>query len=131
MCEPRHRSGALLWPLSWLPASLQRFLVAVCDTLFQALGPGASYATRFSALTILCSLAEVFPDVQGEAPVGRSRGWGASGMQASCCLGVVLWRTQRLGRGSSALHSIYPVPQRPQLLPSGFLLGISEQRWWP
>ncbi|XP_054977964.1 thyroid adenoma-associated protein isoform X2 [Sorex araneus] len=45
----------------------QHFLAAVCDTLFQALGPGASYATKFSALTILGSLAEVFPCAQETA----------------------------------------------------------------
>lgn len=42
--------------------SLQRFLAAVCDTLFQALGPGSSYAAKFSALTLLGSITEVFPE---------------------------------------------------------------------
>lgn len=39
----------------------KKFMSSVCDSLFEALFPGSSYSTRFSALTILVSIAEVFP----------------------------------------------------------------------
>lgn len=39
---------------------------SVCNILFEALFPGSSYSTRFSALTILGSVAEVFPDPEGK-----------------------------------------------------------------
>ncbi|XP_012583035.1 PREDICTED: thyroid adenoma-associated protein isoform X1 [Condylura cristata] len=45
-------------------ASLQQyqtFMSSVCNILFEALFPGSSYSTRFSALTILGSIADVFP----------------------------------------------------------------------
>ncbi|XP_038607456.1 thyroid adenoma-associated protein [Tachyglossus aculeatus] len=47
----------------------QGFLSSVCSRLFEALFPGSSHATRFSALTILSSLAEMFPASDGDAPV--------------------------------------------------------------
>ncbi|XP_021508522.1 tRNA (32-2'-O)-methyltransferase regulator THADA [Meriones unguiculatus] len=49
-------------------ASLQQyknFMSSVCNILFEALFPGSSYSTRFSALTILGSVAEVFPVSEG------------------------------------------------------------------
>lgn len=39
---------------------------SVCDILFEALFPGSSYSTRFSALSILGSVAEVFPVSEGK-----------------------------------------------------------------
>ncbi|XP_050002100.1 tRNA (32-2'-O)-methyltransferase regulator THADA isoform X2 [Alexandromys fortis] len=50
------------------PVSLQQyknFMSSVCDILFEALFPGSSYSTRFSALSILGSVAEVFPVSEG------------------------------------------------------------------
>ncbi|XP_006839467.1 PREDICTED: thyroid adenoma-associated protein [Chrysochloris asiatica] len=44
----------------------KHFMSSVCNSLFEALFPGSSYPTRFSALTILSSVADVFP-----APEGR------------------------------------------------------------
>uniref|UniRef100_F6XB74 tRNA (32-2'-O)-methyltransferase regulator THADA n=1 Tax=Ornithorhynchus anatinus TaxID=9258 RepID=F6XB74_ORNAN len=44
-----------------VPCLWQGFLSSVCSRLFEALFPGSSHATRFSALTILSSLAEMFP----------------------------------------------------------------------
>ncbi|XP_058523993.1 thyroid adenoma-associated protein [Ochotona princeps] len=39
----------------------KKFMSSICDSLFEALFPGSSYSTRFSALTILDSIADVFP----------------------------------------------------------------------
>lgn len=39
---------------------------SICNSLFEALFPGSSYPTRFSALTILGSIAEVFPVLEGK-----------------------------------------------------------------
>lgn len=39
---------------------------SICNSLFEALFPGSSYPTRFSALTILGSIAEVFPVPEGK-----------------------------------------------------------------
>ncbi|GAB1301371.1 Thyroid adenoma-associated protein homolog [Apodemus speciosus] len=46
----------------------KNFISSVCNILFEALFPGSSYSTRFSALTILGSIAEVFsvPEVLGK-----------------------------------------------------------------
>eukprot|EP00074_Homo_sapiens_P057927 XP_006712129.1 thyroid adenoma-associated protein isoform X4 [Homo sapiens] len=38
----------------------KNFMSSICNSLFEALFPGSSYSTRFSALTILGSIAEVF-----------------------------------------------------------------------
>uniref|UniRef100_A0A8C5P5R4 tRNA (32-2'-O)-methyltransferase regulator THADA n=1 Tax=Jaculus jaculus TaxID=51337 RepID=A0A8C5P5R4_JACJA len=49
-------------------ASLQQyknFMSSICSILFEALCPGSSYSTRFSALTILGSIADVFPVLEG------------------------------------------------------------------
>ncbi|XP_058407325.1 thyroid adenoma-associated protein isoform X1 [Diceros bicornis minor] len=43
----------------------KNFMSSICNTLFEALFPGSSYPTRFSALTILGSIAEVFPVPEG------------------------------------------------------------------
>lgn len=39
---------------------------SVCNILFEALFPGSSYSTRFSALSILGSVAEVFAVSEGK-----------------------------------------------------------------
>ncbi|XP_036118524.1 thyroid adenoma-associated protein [Molossus molossus] len=44
----------------------KNFMSAICNSLFEALFPGSSYPTRFSALTILGSIAEVFPVTEGQ-----------------------------------------------------------------
>ncbi|XP_008936005.1 PREDICTED: thyroid adenoma-associated protein [Merops nubicus] len=41
------------------------FMSSLCDRLFEALFPGSSHPTRFSALTILGSLAEIFSVPKG------------------------------------------------------------------
>ncbi|XP_042531416.1 thyroid adenoma-associated protein isoform X1 [Dipodomys spectabilis] len=41
------------------------FMSSICSSLFEALFPGSSYPTRFSALTILGSIADVFPVLEG------------------------------------------------------------------
>ncbi|XP_013213722.3 tRNA (32-2'-O)-methyltransferase regulator THADA [Ictidomys tridecemlineatus] len=43
----------------------KNFMSSICNSLFEALFPGSSYSTRFSALTILGSIAEVFPVSEG------------------------------------------------------------------
>ncbi|XP_055395917.1 tRNA (32-2'-O)-methyltransferase regulator THADA isoform X4 [Bubalus kerabau] len=43
----------------------KNFMSSICNSLFEALFPGSSYPTRFSALTILGSIAEVFPVPEG------------------------------------------------------------------
>ncbi|XP_060042928.1 tRNA (32-2'-O)-methyltransferase regulator THADA isoform X2 [Erinaceus europaeus] len=43
----------------------KNFMSSICNTLFEALFPGSSYSTRFSALTLLGSIAEVFPAPEG------------------------------------------------------------------
>ncbi|XP_073905688.1 tRNA (32-2'-O)-methyltransferase regulator THADA isoform X8 [Castor canadensis] len=43
----------------------KNFMSSICSSLFEALFPGSSYSTRFSALTILGSIAEVFPVLEG------------------------------------------------------------------
>ncbi|KAL1782981.1 thyroid adenoma-associated protein isoform X1 [Sigmodon hispidus] len=50
------------------PVSLEQyknFMSSICNILFEALFPGSSYSTRFSALSILGSVAEVFPVSEG------------------------------------------------------------------
>ncbi|XP_040594648.1 thyroid adenoma-associated protein [Mesocricetus auratus] len=50
------------------PVSLEQyknFMSSVCNILFEALFPGSSYSTRFSALSILGSVAEVFAVTEG------------------------------------------------------------------
>uniref|UniRef100_A0A8C2UVG2 tRNA (32-2'-O)-methyltransferase regulator THADA n=1 Tax=Chinchilla lanigera TaxID=34839 RepID=A0A8C2UVG2_CHILA len=47
----------------------KNFMSSICNSLFEALFPGSSYSTRFSALTILGSIAEVFPAVEGRVQV--------------------------------------------------------------
>uniref|UniRef100_A0A8C8S7C6 tRNA (32-2'-O)-methyltransferase regulator THADA n=1 Tax=Pelusios castaneus TaxID=367368 RepID=A0A8C8S7C6_9SAUR len=42
------------------------FMSSICDKLFEALFPGSSHPTRFSALTILGSIAEVFSVPEGQ-----------------------------------------------------------------
>lgn len=41
---------------------------SLCDRLFDVLFPGSSHPTRFSALTILGSIAEIFSGPKGENP---------------------------------------------------------------
>ncbi|XP_067421161.1 tRNA (32-2'-O)-methyltransferase regulator THADA [Emydura macquarii macquarii] len=51
-------------------ATLQQykdFMSSVCDKLFEALLPGSSHPTRFSALTILGSIAGIFSVPEGQA----------------------------------------------------------------
>nr|XP_020144183.1 thyroid adenoma-associated protein isoform X3 [Microcebus murinus] len=43
----------------------KNFMTSICNSLFEVLFPGSSYSTRFSALTILVSIAEVFPVLEG------------------------------------------------------------------
>ncbi|KAM6432906.1 tRNA (32-2'-O)-methyltransferase regulator THADA [Rhynochetos jubatus] len=45
------------------------FMSSVCDRLFESLFPGSSHPTRFSALTILRSIAEIFSVQKGQAQV--------------------------------------------------------------
>ncbi|XP_067149238.1 tRNA (32-2'-O)-methyltransferase regulator THADA [Apteryx mantelli] len=45
------------------------FMSSVCDRLFEALFPGSSHATRFSTLTILGSIAEIFSVQKGQTQV--------------------------------------------------------------
>ncbi|KFQ14598.1 Thyroid adenoma-associated protein, partial [Leptosomus discolor] len=45
------------------------FMSSVCDRLFEVLFPGSSHPTRFSALTILGSVAEIFSVPKGQAQV--------------------------------------------------------------
>ncbi|XP_075605249.1 tRNA (32-2'-O)-methyltransferase regulator THADA isoform X3 [Balearica regulorum gibbericeps] len=45
------------------------FMSSVCDRLFEALFPGSSHPTRFSALSILGSIAEIFYVPKGQAQV--------------------------------------------------------------
>ncbi|KAM9382784.1 tRNA (32-2'-O)-methyltransferase regulator THADA [Phaethornis superciliosus] len=45
------------------------FMSSVCDRLFEVLFPGSSHPTRFSALTILGSVAEIFSVPQGQAQI--------------------------------------------------------------
>ncbi|NXW24302.1 THADA protein, partial [Circaetus pectoralis] len=45
------------------------FMSSVCDRLFEVLFPGSSHPTRFSALTILGSVAETFSVPKGQAQV--------------------------------------------------------------
>ncbi|NXL50573.1 THADA protein, partial [Podilymbus podiceps] len=47
------------------------FMSSVCDRLFEALFPGSSHPTRFSALSILGSIAEIFSVPKGQAQVFR------------------------------------------------------------
>lgn len=44
----------------------KNFMSSICNSLFEALFPGSSYSTRFSALTILGSIAEVFHVPEGK-----------------------------------------------------------------
>ncbi|NXK12759.1 THADA protein, partial [Herpetotheres cachinnans] len=45
------------------------FMSSVCDRLFEVLFPGSSHPTRFSALTVLGSIAEIFSVPKGQAQV--------------------------------------------------------------
>ncbi|XP_074753207.1 tRNA (32-2'-O)-methyltransferase regulator THADA [Athene noctua] len=45
------------------------FMSSVCDRLFEVLFPGSSHPTRFSALSILGSIAEIFSVPKGQAQV--------------------------------------------------------------
>ncbi|NXY70964.1 THADA protein, partial [Glareola pratincola] len=45
------------------------FMSSVCDRLFEVLFPGSSHPTRFSALSILGSIAEIFSAPKGQAQV--------------------------------------------------------------
>ncbi|NXY18217.1 THADA protein, partial [Atrichornis clamosus] len=45
------------------------FMSSVCDRLFEVLFPGSSHPTRFSALSILDSIAEIFSVPKGQAQV--------------------------------------------------------------
>ncbi|KAK1210057.1 THADA protein, partial [Pygoscelis papua] len=45
------------------------FMSSVCDRLFEALFPGSSHPTKFSALSILGSIAEIFSVPKGQAQV--------------------------------------------------------------
>ncbi|KAK2535660.1 Thada [Columba guinea] len=45
------------------------FMLSVCDKLFEALFPGSSHPTRFSALSILGLIAEIFSAPKGQAQV--------------------------------------------------------------
>lgn len=49
----------------------QDFLSSLCDRLFEALFPGSSHPTRFSALSILGSVAEIFSVQKGQEQVFR------------------------------------------------------------
>ncbi|NWR67063.1 THADA protein, partial [Bucorvus abyssinicus] len=45
------------------------FMSSLCDRLFEVLFPGSSHPTRFSVLTILGSIAEIFSGPKGQAQV--------------------------------------------------------------
>ncbi|XP_065609533.1 tRNA (32-2'-O)-methyltransferase regulator THADA [Cyrtonyx montezumae] len=47
------------------------FMSSLCDRLFEALFPGSSHPTRFSALSILGSIAEIFSVPKGQEQVFR------------------------------------------------------------
>uniref|UniRef100_A0A8B9C1M9 tRNA (32-2'-O)-methyltransferase regulator THADA n=1 Tax=Anser brachyrhynchus TaxID=132585 RepID=A0A8B9C1M9_9AVES len=57
----RHPSGIL--------QQYNDFMSSVCDRLFEALFPGSSHSTRFSALTILGSVAEIFSVPKGQVHI--------------------------------------------------------------
>ncbi|XP_043929634.1 thyroid adenoma-associated protein [Protopterus annectens] len=56
-----------------LALSLQQykdFLFSVCDILFEALFPGASFPTMFSVLNILRLMADIYPSSGGQSQIG-------------------------------------------------------------
>lgn len=61
---------------------------SVCDRLFEVLFPGSSHPTRFSALTILGSVAEIFSVPKGERPHLKGVGMGVTDKRlfVSCSL---------------------------------------------
>ncbi|XP_030105663.1 tRNA (32-2'-O)-methyltransferase regulator THADA isoform X3 [Mus musculus] len=62
---PDSENGSIREQPSVTLQQYKNFMSSVCNILFEALFPGSSYSTRFSALTILGSVAEVFPDPEG------------------------------------------------------------------
>ncbi|NWU75455.1 THADA protein, partial [Onychorhynchus coronatus] len=61
-------SSTTMHPLGILQ-QYKDFMSSVCDRLFEVLFPGSSHPTRFSALSILESIAEVFSVPKGQAQV--------------------------------------------------------------
>ncbi|XP_055671940.1 thyroid adenoma-associated protein isoform X1 [Falco peregrinus] len=47
----------------------KEFMSSVCDRLFEALFPGSSHPTRFSSLTVLGSVAEIFSVPEGQVRI--------------------------------------------------------------
>ncbi|XP_025029954.1 thyroid adenoma-associated protein homolog, partial [Python bivittatus] len=43
------------------------FISSVCSILFESLFPGSSHPTRFTALTLLGTIAEIFPNSEGQS----------------------------------------------------------------
>ncbi|NXU58031.1 THADA protein, partial [Turnix velox] len=50
----------------WILQQYKDFMSSVCDRLFEVLFPGSSHPTRFSALSILGSIAEIFSKDQSQ-----------------------------------------------------------------
>ncbi|NWX40607.1 THADA protein, partial [Steatornis caripensis] len=63
-----HENSTKRHPLGILQ-QYKDFMSSVCDRLFEVLFPGSSHPTRFSALTILGSVAEIFSVPKGQAQV--------------------------------------------------------------
>ncbi|XP_015265644.1 PREDICTED: thyroid adenoma-associated protein [Gekko japonicus] len=60
-------------PLKWNPLVILQeykdFMSSLCDMLFGALFPGSSHPTRFTALTLLGIIAEIFPISEGQSQI--------------------------------------------------------------
>ncbi|XP_063158962.1 tRNA (32-2'-O)-methyltransferase regulator THADA [Candoia aspera] len=72
MKQLKSKQGLSKQSLTWDPlTTLQQykdFISSVCSILFESLFPGSSHATRFTALTLLGIIAEIFPNSEGQSP---------------------------------------------------------------
>ncbi|XP_069464566.1 tRNA (32-2'-O)-methyltransferase regulator THADA isoform X2 [Ambystoma mexicanum] len=66
--QPISDAETVNWNPSMALKYYKEFMISLSDRLFEALFPGSSHPTRFSALTILESIAEIFSPSEGCSP---------------------------------------------------------------
>ncbi|KAM6460895.1 tRNA (32-2'-O)-methyltransferase regulator THADA isoform 3-T5 [Liasis olivaceus] len=71
MQQLKSKQGLIKQSVTWDPlTTLQQykdFISSVCSILFESLFPGSSHPTRFTALTLLGTIAEIFPNSEGQS----------------------------------------------------------------
>ncbi|KAK9412073.1 thyroid adenoma-associated protein [Crotalus adamanteus] len=71
MQQLKSKQGLINQSLIWDPPTTlqqyQDFISSICSILFESLFPGSSHSSRFTALTLLGTIADIFPNSEGQS----------------------------------------------------------------